>query len=142
MLGLKSCYAQIIYSQLPIHWDTFPFDSYQSTTGSTAATYTQTKNFIINNNAQDALLFLGVGSHTRSITVDISNGTAKNTIYPKSTSIPFVLDLTQYDTTHIFTYTNGTPKPGNYSLNLTVTPSLGYESGDLYANIQIFLTPH
>ena len=129
LVGLKNCYTQIAYSPLPIQWDTFPFNSFQYDSSSSSITYTESKNFVINGNAQSALLFVGVGLNTRSITISVNNSTAHEQLY--SGSVPYVLNLTQYDTLGILT--NGSlPKSGNYTLNITVTPSKGYESGDMY----------
>lgn len=144
LIGLKSSYVQLVYTYLPIRWDTFPFDSYQYTNGGSATTYTQSKRFNIEQGAENALLFLGVSAHTRNIklTVSTANNSVSNTnFYPTSSNIPFVMNLSKYDTTHIFTDTNGKLKPGNYTLNITVTPAVGYESGDLYNNIHTLSNP-
>ncbi len=139
MLGLKNSYTTITYSSLPIRWDTFPFDSSQGIGSGSQNSLTESKRFNIDPGAMNALLFIGVGSHMRSISVSAStaNNSISNTIYPTNSNIPFVLNLSQYDTTHVFTYSDGSLKPGNYTLNVTVIPSLGYESGDLPNNYNI-----
>lgn len=152
LVGLTSCYAKITYSGLPIRWDTIPFDSYQYNYG----TASQSKTFSVtnesDNKAQEALLFVGTGIDTRNITVTINNGTYTKQIYKGA--VPYVLDLGTLDrqtTPYVLTETdedgNVTIKGGTYTLTLTVTPGLAYESGDGstsppsyggYANPEIF----
>ena len=93
---------------------------------------TETENFNIQTGAQNVLLFMGLGTNTRNVAVKVSNGTSSNTIY--NGNVQFDLNLTSYDSTNIFTtVVNGVnvPKPGNYTVSVTVTPSTAYESGDL-----------
>jgi hypothetical protein len=135
-VGLKSSYSQITYSFINIGWDTFPFNSFQNIGTGSNSNLTESKSFNIPQNAQSALLFLGVGSHMRSLTIGVStaNGSASNPNIYTTTMIPFDLNLTSYDSSHVFTYSNGTLKQGNYILTITVQPGVGYESGDLYTN--------
>ncbi|MGB9979438.1 hypothetical protein [Methanobacterium sp.] len=134
LVGLTNCYTQIKYSQLPIRWDTFSFVSKQYAT----STATQTRDFNIESEAQEVLLFVGTGLDTRGISVTVKDKKtgATSTLYDED-SVPFFLDLGNLDasqTSHIMTTINpnGTyqPKPGNYTLSLTVTPGTAYESGD------------
>ncbi len=152
LVGLTNCYAKITYSGLPIRWDTIPFDSKQYDYG----TASQSKTFVVDNEtdnkAQEALLFVGTGIDTRNITVQISNGTYTKQLY--TGLVPYVLDLGSLDrqaAPYILTETdadgNITVKGGTYTLTMTVTPGLAYESGDGstnppsyggYANPEIF----
>ena len=140
LVGLESCYSKITYSKFPIRWDTFAFNSYQNSSSGKNVTETQIKSFIIQNEAQNALLFVGVGTATRNITVtvkDINTGTS-SVLYPSNLPVPSVIDLGALDAAatqskHVMTTIvgNGTSlKPGNYTLTVAVTPSLAYESGD------------
>lgn len=131
LVGLTSCYSTITYSQLPIRWDTFPFNSYQYGT----STGSQTQTFSIYNEAQEALLFLGTGTDTRNITVTVKKqgGSTTKTLYTGPPT--YVLDLADLDSqqgTRILTNAsaNNTLIPGNYTLTVSVTPGKAYESGD------------
>ena len=132
LVGLQNCYATIAYSQFFIRWDTTVFNNYQNDSSSSTKTLTETENFNIQTGAQNVLLFMGLGTNTRNVAVKVSNGTSSNTIY--NGNVQFDLNLTSYDSTNIFTtVVNGVnvPKPGNYTVSVTVTPSTAYESGDL-----------
>jgi hypothetical protein len=128
LVGLENCYTTIAYSQLPIRWDTTTFDSVQSS----ASTQTQSKSFSIDQGGQNAYLFMGVGLDTRNVAVTVRNSSGSSAqIYSGPST--YALNMSQYDTTSIFTtLVNGTRvlKTGNYTLNITVTPSAAYESGD------------
>ena len=134
-VGLTNCYSTITYSQLPIRWDTFPFSSYQY-----SGTATQSQTFKIYNEAQEALLFVGTGLDTKSITVTVKKVGSSTTSQLYNGPVPYVLDLAQLDvnpsqTNHIITNgtdTNGTPilVPGNYTLTVTANTGKAYESGD------------
>ncbi|TMS40321.1 MAG: hypothetical protein FGO69_11265 [Methanobacterium sp.] len=144
LVGLENCYASITYSSLPIKWDTTTFDSYQST----GNTLTQSKPFTIESGAENVYLFMGVGLDTRSVRVRVNNSEIYNG--PPQ----YALNLEEYDTNNIFsTVVNGKRvlKPGDYSLEIRVTPAIAYESGDYggsttsapitygnYANPEIF----
>lgn len=139
LVGLESCYSKITYSKFPIRWDTFPFDSYQNHSSSKTTTETQVENFRIDSEAQSALLFVGIGTASRNMTVTVRNSTgATSLLYPGNKPIPYVLNLGDLDanasqSSHIMTSIvgNGSSlKPGNYTLTISVTPSLAYESGD------------
>ena len=152
LVGLINCYSKITYSGLPIRWDCIPFDSYQYNYG----TASQSKSFTVDNEtdnqAEEALLFVGTGIDTRNITVKLSNGTYTKTIY--AGSVPYYLDLgdldrkaTPYILTDVDADGNLTIKSGTYTLTLAITPGLAYESGDggsspptygSYANPEIF----
>jgi hypothetical protein len=141
LAGLESCYTKITYSKFPIRWDTFAFNNYQNTSSTKGnTTETQIEPFNIQNEAQNAFLFVGVGTATRNITVtvkDVNTGTS-SVLYPANLPVPSVIDIGALDAAatqskHIITTIvgNGSSlKPGNYTLTVTVTPSLAYESGD------------
>jgi hypothetical protein len=140
LVGLQSCYSTITFSGLPIRWDTFPFNSYQNSTMSNyqkITTETQVEPFHIDQDAGNAFLFIGAGSDTRNITVTVKNSTGGSSVlYKPPSPIPYVLNLGDLDSnlTQIMT-TNVQPgvtyqlKPGNYTVTVSVTPSLAYESG-------------
>ncbi len=133
LVGLESCYSKITYSKFPIRWDTFAFANYQNASSSKTITETQTQTFRVDTDAQSALLFLGVGGDTRSIKVSVKNSSG-NTATLYTGTVPYVLNLANLDTTRVMStvLANGTaiPKPGNFSITVTVTPSFAYESGD------------
>jgi hypothetical protein len=140
LVGLESCYSKITYSKFPIRWDTFAFNSYQNSSSNKNVTETQVEPFNIANEAQNALLFVGVGTATRNITVtvkDVSSGVT-SVLYPANLPVPSVIDLGALDAAatqskHVMTTQvgNGSSlKPGNYTLTVSVTPSLAYQSGD------------
>lgn len=135
LVGLTNCYSTITYSQLPIRWDTFPFYNcqYSATTG----TGSQPQNFNIANEAQEALLFVGVGTDSRTIKVTCKKQGSSTTSTLYSGSVPYVLNLGDLDAAasqHIITSvsSNGSYQlvPGNYTLTLSVTSGKAYESGD------------
>jgi hypothetical protein len=133
LVGLENCYSTVTYSKFPIRWDTFSFNSYQNTSSNKVTTETQAQNFRIDTEAQSALLFVGVGGDTRTITVTAKNSTGGTaTLY--TGTVPYVLNLANLDSTRVLStvLSNGTviPRPGNYTLTVSVTPSFAYESGD------------
>lgn len=135
LVGLSSCYSKITYSKFPIRWDTFPFNNYQNSSSSKTTTETQAQNFRVDTDAQSALLFIGVGGDSRNITVTVKNSTGSTaTLWPANKPIPYVIKLADEDTTRVMStvLANGTavPKPGNYTITVSVIPSLAYESGD------------
>lgn len=138
LVGLSNCYSKITYSKFPIRWDTFPFTSYQNASSSKLITETQTQAFRVDTDAQSAILFVGVGGDTRNVTVTVRNSTGGTaTLYPKQSTdppVPYKVDLANADTSRVMStvLANGTviPKPGNYSITVTVIPALAYESGD------------
>lgn len=139
LVGLQSCYSKITYSKFPIRWDTFPFNSYQNTSNNKVTTETQAQPFTIAGDAQSALLFVGVGTATRNMTVTVTNSTGGSSVlYPSNQPIPYVINLGNLDAAatqpkHIMTSIvgNGSSlKPGTYKLTVSVTPSLAYQSGD------------
>ncbi len=139
LVGFTNCYAVLTYSPLNIRWDSITFDSYQNRSSSSGVkTYTQRQNFTIDEEAQTAALFMGTGLDTRTVSVTLSNNTASKLLYNGPPL--YYMDLGTYDW-----YNTSTPKiissgvdangsailkKGKYNLTVTVTPSLGYESGD------------
>jgi hypothetical protein len=128
LVGLENCYSSITYSNMPIRWDTTTFDSYQST----GNTQTQSETFRIESGAENAYLFMGMGLDTRNVQVTVTNASGSSATIYNGASL-FSLNLEEYDSTNIFSnLINGTRvlRTGNYTLQVTVTPSEGYESGD------------
>ena len=152
LVGITDCYSKITYSGLPIRWDCIPFNSYQYNYGTASQSQTFTVDNETDNQAEEALLFIGTGIDTRNITVKLSNGTYTKTLY--TGSVPYYLDLGTLDrkaTPYILTDNdsdgNLTIRSGTYTLTLAITPGLAYESGDgassppnygSYANPEIF----
>jgi hypothetical protein len=133
LVGLENCYTKITYSKFPIRWDTFAFTNYQNTSSSSTKQVTQAQSFRVDSDAQSALLFVATGLDTRNITVTARNssgGTA--TLY--SGQPTYVLNLGNLDSTRVMSnvLANGTvvPRPGNYSVTVTVNPADAYQSGD------------
>lgn len=152
LVGLTNCYAKVTYSGLPIRWDCFPFQSYQYNYGTASQSQTFTVDNETDNQAEEALMFIGTGDNSRNITVKLSNGTYTKTLY--TGTVPYYLDLgaldrqtTPYILTDVDTDGNLSIRSGTYTLTLSVTPGLAYESGDGgsnppnyggYANPEIF----
>lgn len=140
LVGLENCYSSITYSSLPIRWDTTTFDSYQSDDN----TQTQSKSFRIESGAENAYLFLGVGLDTRNVTVTVRNSSGNSApIYNGPPT--YALNLEEYDNTSIFsTLVNGKRvlKGGDYTLQITVTPSKAYESGDYGGTGRVVPVPY
>ncbi|WP_424355891.1 hypothetical protein [Methanobacterium sp. MBAC-LM] len=132
LVGLTNCYSKITYSQLPIRWDTFAFTSHQY-----SSVTTQSQNFNIDTEAQEALLFVGAGLDTRSIKVTVKSQSSSTTTTLYDGPVPYYLNLGDLDaaqTNHIITKINANGSysliPGKYTLGVTVTPGTAYESGD------------
>jgi hypothetical protein len=136
LVGLVNCYAVTTYSKLPIQWENFPYNSYQSNNNQNA----QTRSFTVGSEAQKVLLFVGTGTDSRNLKVDYGN----SSVLYNSPTIPYSLDLGDLDAAGPHVFTTGTPgnytlKPGTYNLRVTVTgPSSSWESGDYDANAEIF----
>jgi hypothetical protein len=136
LTGLVSCYTQITSTKLPIKWENFPYQSYQSNNNQR----TQTRSFTVGADAQKVLFFAGVGTDSRNIKIEYPSGA----VLYNSATIPYSLDLTNLDAAGPHVFTNGTPgnytlKPGTYNLKVTVTgPTNNWESGDNDANAEIF----
>lgn len=134
--GLVSCYTQITTTKLPIRWENFPYQSYQSNNNQR----TETRSFTVGADAQKVLFFAGVGTDSRNIKIEYPGGAV---LYDNST-IPYSIDLSNLDAAGPRVFTNGTPgnytlKPGTYNLMVTVTgPANNWESGDFDANAEIF----
>lgn len=128
LVGLENCYASITYSNMPIRWDTTTFDSLQST----GNTQTQSKTFRVESGAENAYLFMGVGLDTRNVQVTVTNSSGNSATIYNGPSI-FALAMEDYDSTNIISsLVNGTRvlRPGNYTVQMVVTPAEAYESGD------------
>jgi hypothetical protein len=113
---------------MPIRWDTTTFNSYQST----GNTQTQSKTFRIDSGAENAYLFMGLGLDTRNVQITVTNSSGNSAQIYNGPSV-FSLNLEDYDNTNILSnMINGTRvlRTGNYTLQILVTPSEGYESGD------------
>ena len=139
LVGLTNCYSTITYSALPIRWDTFAFNSMQYST----STGSQPQNFNIAPDAQEALLFLGLGTDSRNITVTCKKQGSSTTSTLYTGSVPYDLDLGYLDSqksTHIITNVSSDGSyqlvPGNYTLTVSVTAGKAYESGDFGGSSQ------
>jgi hypothetical protein len=136
LVGLVNCYAVTTYSKLPIQWENFPYNSYQSNNNQR----TQTRSFTVGSEAQKVLLFVGTGTDSRRIKVDYGNSSV---LYDSST-IPYSLDLGDLDAAGPHVFTTGSPgnyslRPGTYNLRVTVTgPTSSWESGDYDSNAEIY----
>lgn len=141
LVGLTNCYVTATYSALNVNWVNHPYNNHQSN----SYVETQTRNFDIDYNAKEVLLFVGVGTDSRTITVSYP-GTPDKVLY--SGSIPYYLNLASLDAAkgfHVITTANSTAtkyylKEGtNYPLKVTVNgPSYSWESGDWDRNAEIF----
>ncbi|MDI6644066.1 MAG: hypothetical protein QME14_03330 [Methanobacteriaceae archaeon] len=139
-VGLVDCYTTVSYTRLPIRWENFPYNSYQANTN----TQTQDRSFTIEEGAKEVYLFLGPGVDTRSLRVQVRQGTNWRDLYPTSSTIPYYLNLASIDAGGNKVFTNGTSgnytlKPGTYLLRTIVTgPTNYWESGDYNGNAEIF----
>ncbi|MGC9516094.1 MAG: hypothetical protein ACP5C3_00175 [Methanomicrobiales archaeon] len=140
LVGLVDCYTTVSYTRLPIRWENFPFNSYQDSDNS----YTQEKYFTTEEGAKEVYLFMGPGTDTRNVRVQIRKGYSWYTLYDSST-VPYYLNLASLDAGGPKAFTTGnagnyTIVPGtNYRVRVTVTgPSSGWESGDWNGNAEIF----
>jgi len=141
LVGLTNCYVTATYSALNVNWVNHPYNNHQSNSN----VETQTRNFDIDYNAKEVLLFVGVGTDSRTITVSYP-GTPDKVLY--SGNIPYYLNLASLDAAkgfHVITTANSTAtkyylKEGsNYPLKVTVNgPSYSWESGDWDRNAEIF----
>ncbi len=139
MVGLVDCYTHVTYSRLPLRWENFAYNNFQSSSN----TQTSTRTFSTEANAREVYLFLGTGLDTRNIKVEVSapSGTTWYTLY-NSNIIPYYLNLAQLDVQNGKVFTNGTSgsytiKSGqNYRTRVTITSSPNaWESGDSYSEI-------
>lgn len=135
LVGLVNCYASVTTTKLPIRWNNTPFDNHQSASN----VEQQTKNFPIGPDAQSAFLFVGVGTDTKNIKVEVSNngGTTYRELY--NGPVTYVIDLKEEDKTnptHVITDSegNGNLLEGNYLLRVTATAGKAWESGDMGGN--------
>jgi len=130
LVGLVNCYASVTTTKLPIRWNNTPFENHQSSSN----VEQQYKDFPIGPNAESAFLFVGVGTDTNNVKVEVSNngGGTYRELY--NGPVTYVVDLKQEDadnTQHIITDGNDTLLQGNYRLRVTVTAGKAWESGDM-----------
>lgn len=130
LVGLVNCYASVTTTKLPIRWNNTPFENNQSSSN----VEQQYKDFPIGPNAESAFLFVGVGSDTNNIKVEVSNngGITYQELY--NDPVTYVVDLKEEDTNneqHIITDGNGNLLQGNYRLRVTATAGKAWESGDM-----------
>ncbi len=142
LVGLVDCYTHISYTRLPIRWENFAYNSFQDSSSSS----TSSRTFSTDDNAREVYLFVGTGSDTRHIKVEVappSGGSSSwKTLYDSDT-VPYYINLAQLDASkgyHIFTNGGGndyTIKKGtNYRTRVTITSSTNeWESGDTHTEI-------
>jgi hypothetical protein len=141
LVGLVDSYTHVTYTRLPIRWENFAYNNYQSSSNTNQLTRT----FTTEANAREVYLFVGAGLDSRHLRVEVAPpgvGGGWQTLYD-SNVIPFYLNLASLDTGGVFTNRSGgnyTIRPGvNYRTRVTVTgPSNNWESGDWNANAEIF----
>lgn len=141
LIGLANCYVRVTYTRLPIDWRTYFFDSFQENDNNYTA---PDKKFDIGPGAKKAYLFVGTGTDTRHLKVEVNSTSGWRTLYDSDT-VPFLVDLGYEDISRGYkVLTNGTVgnytlKEGSYNLRVTVTgPNKNWESGDWDANAEIF----
>lgn len=152
LVGLVDCKVFVSYTRWAIKWDNFAFDSYQA---GSAQTYTfpdstNGRSFSIGPDATKVYLFVGAGTTSKHIRVDVRNATSSwYTLYDSDT-IPYSLDIASLDagSNHVFTTgtaANYTLKQGTgYRLRVTITAPPSWQSGDggtspgTYGNPTIF----
>lgn len=147
LVGLVNCYARVTYTRLPIDWRTFQFDNHQDG-DNYYRTADDARTFTIAEGAKRAYLFVGAGTDTRHLKVEVRNGSSSTwrTLYDSDT-VPFVVDLGYEDASRSGTkvLTNGpannyTLRTGNnYRIRVSINGTTNYwESGDWNGNAEIF----
>ncbi|TMS40343.1 MAG: hypothetical protein FGO69_11195 [Methanobacterium sp.] len=139
LVGLVDCKAYAYFSFLPIDWETFAFPSYQAADSNSVNTYTFPNNdgrtFSIGPDARKVYLFMGTGTATRNVKVEVRNTTSGWQEIYNGATIPYMLDLGALDAGGPHRFTSGTAD--NYTLNegtfrvrVTLTTSNSWQSGD------------
>lgn len=143
LVGLVDSNVHVSYSSLPIKWDTYAFPSYQadsgqsSTFGGDVSNPSNGKYFTIGPDATLVYLFIGAGTTSRGINVEVRNRTNGWTSIYSSTTIPYMIDLASLDAgSGAHRFTSGTAS--NYTLHqgtefrvrVTLTAPKAWESGD------------
>lgn len=148
LVGLVDSKLYISWSTLPIKWQNFAFNSYQSGSSQTAS---QERTFSIGPDAATTYMFVGVGTTTQHVKIDLrSSGTDSwANIYDEDT-VPYMVNIAALDAAGPHKITTGTPgnftlKEGtDYRVRITVTAPLAWKSGDggsspgTYGNPTIF----
>jgi hypothetical protein len=150
LVGLVDSKVYVSYSFLPIKWDSFVFPSYQA--GSSQTNQFPVRTFSIGPDATKVYMFVGVGTTTQHIKVEVRNSTVGNawaTVYDDDTT-PYMLDIGALDAAGPNRFTVGNAenyalKEGTgYQVRVTVTAPLAWKSGDgasspgTYGNPTIF----
>jgi len=109
LVGLVDSNVHVSYSSLPIKWDTYAFPSYQadsgqsSTFGGDVSNPSNGKYFTIGPDATLVYLFIGAGTTSRGINVEVRNRTNGWTSIYSSTTIPYMIDLASLDAGSVLT---------------------------------------
>lgn len=152
LVGLVDSSVHVSYSYLPINWVNYAFNSYQASDSDWSNTYTFPDNygrsFTIGDDATKAYLFVGVGTTSTHLKVEVSKSrySGWQTLYDSDT-IPYMLDLGYLDASlnkHVFTSgpgSNYTLTQGNYWIRITVTAPESWESGDGASSPERYGTP-
>lgn len=149
LVGIVDSKVYVSYSTLPIKWNTFTFNSYQAGSGQTYQFPERT--FSIGPDATRVYMFVGVGTTTQHIKVEVRNSTGNSwaTLYDDDT-VPFMIDLAELDAAGPHRFTTGNVNNYNltegtgYRVRVTVTAPLAWKSGDgasspgTYGNPTIF----
>ncbi len=152
LVGLVDSSVHASYSYLPINWVNYAFNSYQASDSDYQNTYTfpnsQGRSFTIGEDATKAYLFVGVGTTSTHLKVEVSKNQywGWQTLYDDD-AIPYSLDLGYLDASlnkHVFTSgpgSNYTLTQGNYWVRVTVTSPESWKSGDGASNPRKYGNP-
>ncbi|NYB26513.1 MAG: hypothetical protein HVN34_04140 [Methanobacteriaceae archaeon] len=136
LVGVVDSKLYVSYSTLPIQWETFTFNSYQA--GSRETYLFPERSFSIGPDATKVYMFVGVGTTTQHIKVDIRNSTHDWVNIYDDDTVPFMIDLAALDAAGPHRFTTSTSTPDNYNLTegtgyrvrVNVTAPEAWKSGD------------
>ncbi len=140
-VGIVDSYSVVSYTKMPIKWENFAFDNYQSNVvGNKSNSYSQTKSFVVGTNpdCEKVLFFFGLGADTTHVKLEAISGSNTEVLYDSDT-IPFALDIGALDASNkqLFTIPRGgenyTAKPGTYQIKLTAYVKEAWKSGDKWS---------